>query len=580
MPSTTTDRLTHLVYEASLDNSLLPELILELTEQVQMAADGRMIEADQRHDLSDLMEHFRRAIEISEKMVQLQERGSDLEAVLGTFAVGIALIDDSGKPMVINQAMRRTGLALDAPITLLPADRSDNAMTAAQSLTRWVTETNRLETPQSLVTRESDTTYMLLPRQEAMRMGFPAKAAAVLVATNPNATDGLRALASAHDLTLREQALVRGLMETSDLRKASASIGISYESGRTYLKRVFEKTGLTSQVDLINAIAKSPLSVFRERETTDDERFQVRRLHRLPDGRMLEYFILGPETGRPVLLFDALSGSSIDLTGFPRQYLEHLHHYGVRLIMPCRPGIYRSDFKKMTSLREFAPDLENLIDALGYDQVSLMSFSFGSGVALATAHELPDRIRKVVLSSPSYPAYTHENWRELDQFYHLSAVLAQRWPAMFRQLIPFLVRSIIQNAPRYMARYCKRSPSADDIALLSHPTIGIRSSKMLEERTAGGVRGMVEENLLNARGWDFNVASIETEVEIYHGAFDNVAPAQGGATLAQDLPNAAFTLFDDKGHYQHISGWPWMVARAAGLDVAPYDRTYTIPNID
>lgn len=113
MSSPSNERLTHLVYEASLDNSLLPELILELTEQVQMAADGRMIEADQRHDLSDLMIHFRRAIEISEKMVRLQERESDLEAILGTFAVGIALVDDSGTPLVINQAMRETGLALD-----------------------------------------------------------------------------------------------------------------------------------------------------------------------------------------------------------------------------------------------------------------------------------------------------------------------------------------------------------------------------------------------------------------------------------------------------------------------------------
>ncbi|SHH48379.1 alpha/beta fold hydrolase [Marivita hallyeonensis] len=579
MTQATNERLTHLVYEASLDNSLLPELILELTEQVQIAADGRMIEAERRHDLSDLMAHFRRAIEISEKMVRLQERESDLEAVLGTLAVGIALVDDSGRAFVTNRAMRDTGLALDGPIRLLPADAPEGAASEPQSLTRWVSETNRVEIPKSFVTRESDTTYLLLPRQEAIRMGFPAKAAAVLVATNPNTADGLRALATAHDLSLREQALVRALMEKGDLRAASEAIGISYESGRTYLKRVFEKTGLKSQVDLINTIARNPLSMFRERQISDDERFQVRRLHRLSDGRMLEYFILGPETGRPVVLFDALSGSSIDLIGFPRRYLEHLEHYGVRLIMPCRPGIYRSDFRKMTSLRDFAPDLQSLIDMLGYEQVSLMSFSFGSGIALATTHELPDRVKKVLLSSPSYPEYKHDNWRELDQFYHLSAVLAQRWPAMFRQLIPFLVRSIIQNGPRYMDRYCKRSPSADDIALLSHPTIGIRSSQMLEERTAGGVEGMVEENLLNARGWDFDVAAIGTEVEIYHGAFDNVAPAQGGAALAERLPNATYTRFEDKGHYQHISSWPWMVARAAGLDVAPYDRTYSIPDL-
>jgi len=90
------DRLTHMVYEASLDNSLLPELILELTEKVQFAADGRMIEANGHQDFNDLVTHFRRALEISEKMVALQEKSSDLEAVLSTLSVGVALLDDDG----------------------------------------------------------------------------------------------------------------------------------------------------------------------------------------------------------------------------------------------------------------------------------------------------------------------------------------------------------------------------------------------------------------------------------------------------------------------------------------------------
>ena len=208
-----------------------------------------------------------------------------------------------------------------------------------------------------------------------------------------------------------------------------------------------------------------------------------------------------------------------------------------------------------------------------------MSFSFGSGIALASACELGDRISKVVLSSPSYPVYKHEDWRELDQFYHLSAVLARRWPAMFRQLIPFIVRSIVQNAASYMERYCKRTDSEDDIRILLHPTIGARSAKMLEERTASGVKGMVEENLLNARGWDFDAANVACPVEIFHGAIDNVAPHEGGRLLAAHLPKGQFTLFDKRGHYHHIENWAWMVARATGQDIIPEDRTYSIPNM-
>ena len=117
------DRLTHMVYEASLDNSLLPELILELTEQVQLAADGQVIEANGRNGLNDLVTHFRRALEISEKMVALQEKSGDLEAVLSTLSVGVALLDEDGQAIVTNRAMRETGLVIgheQAPLLSAP----------------------------------------------------------------------------------------------------------------------------------------------------------------------------------------------------------------------------------------------------------------------------------------------------------------------------------------------------------------------------------------------------------------------------------------------------------------------------
>jgi len=255
----------------------------------------------------------------------------------------------------------------------------------------------------------ADEQFTMLPRAEATRMGFPAKAACVLVSSSANKNEGLHALAAAHNLTLREQALVRGLVKSGDLKVAAADIGVSYESARTYLKRVFEKTGHKSQPALLNAISQNPLASFRAREMSDEERYQVRQILTLSDGRALEYFILGPENGKPVLLFDALSGSSIDLLGWPKQYLEHLVAYGVRLVMPCRPGIYRSDYKDMKSLRDFAPDIEELMDHLGFETAALMSFSFGSGIALATACELGPRISKVVLSSPSYPVNATAN---------------------------------------------------------------------------------------------------------------------------------------------------------------------------
>ena len=98
-------QLTHLVYEASLDNSLWPELILELTDRLQIAQSGQFLPPEGDGALTELTEHFRRAFAISEKMVELQERAADMTSALNTFSVGLALIDDRGPPNVSNQSL-------------------------------------------------------------------------------------------------------------------------------------------------------------------------------------------------------------------------------------------------------------------------------------------------------------------------------------------------------------------------------------------------------------------------------------------------------------------------------------------
>ncbi|MCP4207191.1 MAG: alpha/beta hydrolase [Shimia sp.] len=183
----------------------------------------------------------------------------------------------------------------------------------------------------------------------------------------------------------------------------------------------------------------------------------------------------------------------------------------------------------------------------------------------------------MVLSSASYPFYRHENWRELDQFYHMSAILGRHWPGMLRQIIPFLVRSILQNKERYFDRYCKRSRSADDIRILSCPVIRRRTAELLALRTASGMEGMVEENLLNAQGWDFDPSDIHTPVEVFQGPDDNVAPLQGAELLVQHLGDAQLTVLEGKGHYHHIENWPWLAARAAGKEMTPDSLRYDIP---
>ncbi len=573
------DHLTHLVYEASLDNSLWPELVLELTEQLQSAGTGQLLGDENGEDLANLAEHFRRAFAISEKMVGLQEREAHLGAVLNTFSFGLALIDDTGQVMLQNRSMSDRLSGLEAPAGgLRLIARHEEGMNGDDPagglpMVRWVEACNLNEAPRALALKDAPhVNLLMLPRREAVRMGFPAKAAAVLLSTDLSGNDGLRAFAKQHGLTRRETDMAGAMYRTGDIRSAAAMLGLSYESARTYLKRVYEKSGVSGQAELITSLARSPLAVLRRRQVTGEEAYRVRRTIALRDGRVLEYFTLGPENGYPVVHFDALAGMTIDIVGYPAECLEHLERYNIRLITPCRPGGFRSDMKVMTSLRDFAPDVEELLDQIGVERFSICSVSYGSGSAMAVAHELQGRIDRVVMSSVSYPGYKHPDWRELDLFYQMSGILGRYWPSMLRQIIPFLVRSVMQNVDRYFDRTCKKAKSAHDIALLSHPTMRRRTVEMLAERTASGMDGMVEENLLNAQGWDFAVQNIGVPVEIAHGTHDNVTPIQGAELLVRHLPQARLLRLKDKGHYHHIVTWPTLLARAAGHDTSIEDR--------
>lgn len=581
-----TDRfedLTHLVYEASLDNSLWPELISELAEEVHRARDSRYLESPEAMEaetrgLENLSRHFRRAFGISERMVGLQEREAYLSSVLNSFAFGVALLNEEGQVVMANRALYDVlpmpALQGQDMQVFLPKTGEDRL------LSHCAHEANRTGTAVEIKSRAAgDADLMVLPREEAARIGFPAIAASVVISSGQQSHMGVAHIAKVHGLTRREAEVLSHMGQAYDLREVAKRMGISYESVRTYLKRVYEKTQTKSRSELAALLARSPLMAVRDNDSAEQSRFQVRNRITLLDGRQHEYFCLGPEDGAPVLVFDALSGVTIDVIGYPQRCYEVLEQIGVRLICPCRPGSFWSSPSDMTSLRDFAGDVRELMDHLQLSQAAVLSVSFGSGSALAVTHELQDRISKVVLSSACYPFYRHENWRELDQFYHMSAILGRHWPGMLRQVIPFLVRSILQNKERYFDRYCKRSRSDDDIRILSYPVIRQRTAEMLALRTASGIDGMVEENLLNAQGWDFDPSDIQTPVEIYQGPDDNVAPVQGAELLAQHLGDAELHILNGKGHYHHIENWPWLAARAAGKNVSQDSIRYDIPGI-
>src|ERR671917_2435372 len=113
---------------------------------------------------------------------------------------------------------------------------------------------------------------------------------------------------------------------------------------------------------------------------------------RLPDGRALAYAEYGDPAGRVVL---GCHGSPSSRLERHVEDPEDYRRWGVRLVVPDRPGFGRSDPQPGRRVTDWPGEVPQLLDSLGSDRFAALSLSGGAAYALACAHAMPDRVTTV-----------------------------------------------------------------------------------------------------------------------------------------------------------------------------------------
>jgi DNA-binding CsgD family transcriptional regulator len=72
-----------------------------------------------------------------------------------------------------------------------------------------------------------------------------------------NASNGIALLKNRFGLTPAEARLVLRLVSGGSLRSAARALGIKYETVRTHLKSIFQKTGTRRQAELVIVVIRS-----------------------------------------------------------------------------------------------------------------------------------------------------------------------------------------------------------------------------------------------------------------------------------------------------------------------------------
>ncbi|GGL70374.1 alpha/beta fold hydrolase [Halocalculus aciditolerans] len=270
------------------------------------------------------------------------------------------------------------------------------------------------------------------------------------------------------------------------------------------------------------------------------------------EGRSVAYAEYGDPDG-PVVFFchgtpgSRLAGELVD---------EDARAAGVRVVAPDRPGVGASDAaSRSRRIADWATDVAALADHVGADTYRVLGVSGGGPFALACAARTPSRVEEAAVVSglgpPGAPGDDHTLGDRVLFAAGRISPLAARLPAwaLARGLAAVEdVESLVSDPPE------------PDQRLLAGE-VGAAVLADAQEAFADGSAGVARDYALLASDWGFSLDAITVPVAVYHGVEDGNVPYAHGEYVADRVPEATLTTYEEKGHVAGI-----VEGTAAALD--------------
>jgi pimeloyl-ACP methyl ester carboxylesterase len=266
---------------------------------------------------------------------------------------------------------------------------------------------------------------------------------------------------------------------------------------------------------------------------------------RLADGRRLEYSEFGAPTGEPVLSCHGGLLCRFDIEPCAAEFAER----GVRVLSPDRPGVGGSARRPGHSTADWVDDVQQLIDALGVEQLAVMGWSMGGQYAAAVAARLPERVTKLALVASCPPLDDPARFAELNRMDRRLARLSQRAAPIARAVFATTAR-LGRRSPLRLARFeAKHSPPSDAAVIDAH-------EEWLGRAMGEGGRqgaGMVDEYRAFVAPWGFSLADVAVPTVVHQGTADTLVPPHWADLLGAAIRDADVVIHDGEGHMIGIS---------------------------
>lgn len=269
----------------------------------------------------------------------------------------------------------------------------------------------------------------------------------------------------------------------------------------------------------------------------------------LTDSRQLAFADLGPRDASALLFFHG-SGSSVDGLGLHQLAEQH----NVRIVSPARPGIGGSSPASNRTLSDWAIDIAQLADHLDLDEFGVLGISGGGPYALAVAAGISGRVTRVGALSCGGPFEAPGALKGMARSNRIMWSAIERRPGLARFMLGQQAKLVNKNPAKATARVLKTLTGADAraVAELSLEEQHQFFAEPMIEALAHGPEAMFQDMAVLRRPWDFDIASVNQEVHLWHGSADTSAPVEMVRYLDEHIRGCELHVGADAGHLSTI----------------------------
>lgn len=586
-----------LIYDTADDESLWPQLLEGMADLLVLPRDGAPVTLGAPHGLAlyeggpvalpaatseaeqylwaCLAPHFARSQNLHAELRDAEMERDLLERVMDRLPLGMAIVNAQGRTISANRAMLAlaqsgAGLALQAGhLVSTPPDALASAI--ARVLDRQQDHACfRLEQPgrPPSAPQEGASPAPAEPGLSVWvsRLGQVAgQSRAMVLAASPGSRalseDGLCAFFS---LSPAEARLTQQLALGQSMEDAATALGVSHNTAKTQLKKVFAKVGVKRQPELLQAIYASPLwldmgpqnrrlqprRAALQASLTNDYSLPAGSGMRLPDGRWMAWSDSGDPQGWPVLLCHAFLHGQHDR--HPDDSI--LRRLGIRLLIPDRPGCGDSDAAPNGGVSQWPQDVAHMLDHLGIDRFGLVSWSMGTPYALAVAQHFGARVQALGLVSPVTPVQSTHDVRFYSGQGRMVLLVALHTPRLLSVLMDTLVKGVARDVYGFLEAFIAKAPPSEKV-FFQNPVYRQRRAIVLLNMTQRGAALVATESLRVVHGWKVQAPPSAVPSKMWHGDTDPEVHWHGARSLAQQLGGIELQIVPGAGHHLLLCHW-------------------------